>query len=161
MPWRCAIGFFQGNCGTNLVAKHAETRVEYRFKNPYAEIKCTDLLPLATAFCGLWKMHWRLPKSETMWIHCGFIHFGCGSIYGRQEMHKRMLQSFPCLFSLPISLFVAFWYVWLALPNLFFMFLGTWMPFFWSWKMHKHLLEPAWDFPIHPTGVESRVARWS
>lgn len=45
---------------------------------------------------------------------CGFIHFGCGCIYGRQEMHKRMLQSFPCLFSLPISLFVAFWYVWLA-----------------------------------------------
>ena len=41
------------------------------------------------------------------------------------------------------------------------MFLGTWMPFFWSWKMHKHLLEPAWDFPIHPTGVESRVGRWS
>ena len=113
---------FEWNCGTNLVGKHAETRVEYRFKNPYAEMKCTDLLPLATTWhcthlhpiattchCILWPLENALgpPKKRN-------VHFGCGCIYGHQEMHKRMLQSVPCLFSLPISLFVAFWYVWLA-----------------------------------------------
>ncbi len=37
----------------------------------------TQLLPPANAFCGLWKMHWRLPKSErvcirTLWL---WMHF--------------------------------------------------------------------------------------
>ena len=122
MPWRCAIGFLSEtvapiwwanmpkpelSIGLKIHMRKWSAPTCYHLQPLDIAPTCTQLLPLATAFCGLWKMHWGLPKSE-------MCIFGCGCIYGHQEMHKRMLQSVPCLFSLPISLFVAFWYVWLA-----------------------------------------------